>query len=66
MKYLIAVILFVLIQSNAALALQPNAISALEASKHIGETATVCGTVASANYATRSRGKPTFLNLDKP
>ncbi len=26
----------------------------------------VCGKVASANYATTSRGAPTFLNLDAP
>jgi hypothetical protein len=37
-----------------------------EAPKHIGENATVCGTVASATYAAGSRGQPTFLNLDKP
>jgi hypothetical protein len=37
-----------------------------EAANHVGETATVCGTVASANYAAGSRGAPTFLNLGKP
>jgi micrococcal nuclease len=37
-----------------------------EAGSHIGETATVCGTVASATYATRTKGQPTFLNLDQP
>lgn len=37
-----------------------------DASKHVGENATVCGTVASAHYAERSRGHPTFLNLDRP
>ena len=37
-----------------------------QASQHMGQTATVCGTVASANYAARSRGQPTFLNLDQP
>jgi hypothetical protein len=36
-----------------------------EAPKHLGELATVCGMVASANYAAGSRGRPTFLNLDK-
>ena len=41
-------------------------ITATEAKNHIGETATVCGVVASATYASRSRGKPTFLNLDRP
>jgi hypothetical protein len=37
-----------------------------QAASHVGETATVCGTVASANYATRTKGQPTFLNLDQP
>lgn len=41
-------------------------ITAAEAKNHIGETATVCGKVESANYAARSRGQPTFLNLDEP
>jgi hypothetical protein len=41
-------------------------IPAAEAAKHVGEKATVCGVVASANYASRSKGQPTFLNLDKP
>jgi DNA/RNA endonuclease YhcR with UshA esterase domain len=37
-----------------------------DAAKHVGENATVCGTVASAHYAPRTRSQPTFLNLDKP
>ena len=37
-----------------------------DAAKHVGETATVCGTVASTRYANRSRGQLTFLNLDRP
>jgi len=41
-------------------------LTAEEAAQHIGQTATVCGMVASAHYAARSRGRPTFLNLDKP
>ena len=36
-----------------------------EAAHHVGETATVCGNVASANYTSHSKGQPTFLNLDK-
>jgi micrococcal nuclease len=36
-----------------------------QAPSHIGETATVCGVVASANYASRSNRQPTFLNLDR-
>ncbi len=43
-----------------------NSISAAEAKNHIGETMSVCGEVASAHFAARSRGNPTFLNLDKP
>ena len=31
-----------------------------------GKRATVCGVVASANYATRSKKQPTFLNLGEP
>lgn len=37
-----------------------------EAANHIGQIGTVCGTVASAHYAARSRARPTFLNLGKP
>jgi DNA/RNA endonuclease YhcR with UshA esterase domain len=49
-----------------ALAYSQSSISATEAKSHIGEKATVCGEVASTHYADRSRGNPTFLNLDKP
>ena len=41
-------------------------LKASEAKDHVGEVATVCGTVASAQYAAASRGQPTFLNLDVP
>jgi hypothetical protein len=34
-----------------------------DAGQHVGETATVCGTVASAHYSPQSRGKPTFLDM---
>ena len=37
-----------------------------QASSHVGEPGTVCGLVASANYAIKARGQPTFLNLNKP
>lgn len=39
------------------------AISWQEASQHIGELATVCGTVVDTNYASSSNGAPTFLDL---
>lgn len=41
-------------------------VSPEEAINHVGEQATVCGTVASTNYATGSNGQPTFLNLNRP
>lgn len=43
-----------------------NTVSAAEAANHVGESAKVCGRVASAKYATETRRKPTFLNLDRP
>jgi len=45
---------------------QSKRLTASEASAHIGEHATVCGHVASTRYSARSKGQPTFLNLDKP
>ena len=52
-------------------ALSPDArsdsrLAAPEAAAHIGEAATVCGTVASTNFAVKSKGQPTYLNLDRP
>jgi micrococcal nuclease len=41
-------------------------LSAAEAKNHIREKATVCGEVASTHYAERTKGSPTFINLDKP
>jgi hypothetical protein len=41
-------------------------LTAQQAAGHVGETAIVCGTVASANYSVRTKGQPTFLNLDRP
>ena len=45
---------------------QDKKLTATEAKNHVGEKATVCGTVASARYADRTNGQPTFLNLDEP
>lgn len=42
-------------------------ISPDEAIDHVGEYATVCGTVASSSrYSIKSKGSPTFLNIDEP
>ena len=52
--------------SVGLLAQAADKLTAAEARSHIGENATVCGIVASTHYAARSRGNPTFLNIDKP
>lgn len=50
----------------AAFAHAGTAITASEAASHVGQSATVCGNVADGKYAARTKGQPTFLNLDKP
>jgi hypothetical protein len=45
---------------------QSKTITASEAKDHIGQSATVCGHVVSTRYADRSKGQPTFINLDEP
>jgi hypothetical protein len=54
---------FALLLAVAALS---ETVPASEAAKHVGERATVCGTVASEHTAYSSRGTPTFINLDSP
>jgi hypothetical protein len=36
-----------------------------DAASHIGETATVCGVVASAKFEAKARSQPTLLDLGK-
>jgi DNA/RNA endonuclease YhcR with UshA esterase domain len=45
--------------------LQAPTLTAAEAKAHIGEQATICGSVKSARWASSSNRKPTFLNLDQ-
>jgi DNA/RNA endonuclease YhcR with UshA esterase domain len=63
-----AILLFLVLAPYGVTAQSPQVKkwTASEAKDHIGEQATVCGKVASTRYAVTSRGKPTFLNLDKP
>ena len=37
-----------------------------DTARHLGETATVCGVVASAKFLSDRRSQPTLLNLGKP
>jgi len=57
-----AALLFVVSAPSLAEGPVPSA----EASKHVGETVTVCGTVAGAAHFDRLKGEPTFLNFDRP
>jgi hypothetical protein len=57
---LFLVVLLVSARSHAA------TLTATQAKDHIGEHASVCGVVASATFAARTKGQPTFLNLDHP
>ena len=50
----------------SSLVAQAQVLTTAEAKDHEGETATVCGVVASENTATDSHGTPTFINLDQP
>jgi hypothetical protein len=66
-KMLVAwLLLFVIFATSSSFSQQIEAISSFNAHKYINQKKTVCGKVASTFFAQRSRGKPTFLNLDKP
>ena len=45
-------------------AAKAQSIPSSEASKHVGEQATVCGQVVSKHTADNANGKPTFVDLD--
>jgi len=65
LAYFILLIFVFLICTSSSIA-QQEYINPIDAHKYIGMEKTVCGTVASATYAIRSKGRPTFLNLDQP
>jgi hypothetical protein len=51
---------------EGAAARAEKSIAAAEAGQHVNEQATVCGLVAGAKYASQTRGRPTFLDFEKP
>ncbi len=63
-KLLLAVALLVGLASIVTYS--QDTITSEDAAKFIGQQKTVCGMVASSHYAARSKGQPTFINLDKP
>jgi len=62
----LVVLVFVCFASLSSAKPQSGHLTAAEAKNHIGERATVCGSVVSTHYAARTNGSPTFLNLDEP
>ena len=59
-------VLLILLATGSAVLARAQTIPATDAAKHVGEHATVCGTIASEHTATSSRGAPTFINLERP
>ena len=45
---------------------QAQTLTAAQAKIHVGENATVCGTISDRHVATHSQGMPTFIDLEKP
>jgi hypothetical protein len=60
------VMMFFCLAVASALHAQTRHLTPAEAKNHLGEGATVCGKVVSTHFAERSKGQPTFLNLDEP
>jgi len=62
---LLAVLFAAAAVSTAAWAADAPSIPIAEASRHVGEVATVCGQVAGAAYFGSVKGAPTFLNMGR-
>ena len=54
------------VATQTAAAAPANTLTPDQAPKHVGETATVCGVVASTRFAPGTKRQPTFLNFDLP
>lgn len=48
----------------SVLATQAQSIASSDASRHVGEQATVCGVIAGKHTAESAKGKPTFVDID--
>jgi len=66
MKKISSVICLVIFFLFANIVFSANNISPEDAINHIGEEAIVCGNVASTHFSSRSKGQPTFINLNRP
>jgi hypothetical protein len=63
---IISIGLFFFLTASSFAQPQAGHLTAADAKNHVGERATVCGNVASTHFAARTKGSPTFLNLDEP
>ena len=52
-------------ESSSASSRPAGSLTAAQGSRNVGSRKTVCGDVKSPNYVSSSKGKPTFLNLDR-
>ncbi|MGA2401923.1 MAG: DNA-binding protein [Syntrophobacteraceae bacterium] len=66
MKKFKLLLLVALLAGLVVIAYSQDTITPEDAAKFIGQQKTVCGTVASGHFAAKSKGRPTFINLDKP
>ncbi len=62
-RFLLVITVLIGLLSNAY---AQEVITTDQAANFIGQQKTVCGVVASAQFAAKSKGQPTLLNLDKP
>lgn len=63
-KKMAAGVLFLFFSGGIFAAGQSGKITSADAKNHIGEKETVCGHVAGTRYSDKSKGQPTFLDLD--
>lgn len=61
-----ALALFITLLPVLSYAQDQKAITPEEGAKFFGQSKTVCGKVVSPKYAEKSKGQPTFLNLNQP
>jgi hypothetical protein len=57
-------LLATLVVLHPAFSLAQHRIAPVQANSYVGQVATVCGKVTGVHQAMRSKGQPTFINLD--
>jgi hypothetical protein len=66
-SFAISIFLFLVVSINVmSIAFSADTITPEDAINYIGQQATVCGNVASVHFSSKSKGQPTFINLNRP